>query len=61
MKEKIVYVSEYLPYNILIMNFMSAQGYNIKNNILYQDKQSGIHMEKNGRNPCTGNSKHVDI
>ena len=58
---KIVGVSKYLPHNIWIMNFMSAQGYKMKKNILYEDNQNGIRMEKNGRNSCTGNSRHVDM
>ena len=40
---------------------MSAQGYIVKKNILYQDNESAIRMEKNGRNSCTGNSRHIDI
>ena len=41
--------------------FMGAQGYAIKNNVIYQDNQSAIRMEKNGRNSCTGNSRHIHI
>ena len=40
---------------------MEAQGYHIKYNILYQDNQSAIRMERNGRNSCTGNSRHIHI
>ena len=58
---EIVGVNELLPYNIWIMNFMNAQGYTIKNNIIYQDNQSGIRMEKNRRNSCTGNSRDIDV
>ena len=29
--------------------------------IVYQDNQSAIKMEKNGRHSCTGNSRHIDI
>ena len=43
------------------MLFMSEQGYKIKDNMLYQDNQSTILMLKNGRNSCTGNSRHIDI
>ena len=53
--------SEYLPYNLWLLNFMSMQGYTIKNNVLYQDNQSTILMLKNGRNSCTGNSRHIHI
>ena len=58
---EIVGVSEYTPFNIWLMMFMEAQGYTLKNNILFQDNQSSIRMEKNGRNSCTGNSRHVHI
>ena len=58
---EIVGVSEYIPYNIWLINFMREQGYKMKHNILYQDNESAIKMERNGRNSCTGNSRHVDI
>ena len=41
--------------------FIIAQGYIIKNNLLYQDNMSTILMLKNGRNSCTGNSRHINI
>ena len=53
--------SDYIPYNIWLLMFMSIQGYVIKNNILYQDYQSTILMLKNGRNFCTGNFWHIHI
>ena len=60
-EEEVVGLSEYLPYNIWFLNFLDAQGYTIKNNIVYQDNQSAMRMEKNGRNSCTGNSRHIHI
>ena len=56
---EVVGTSDYLPYNIWIMYFMEHQGYKLKNNTLNQDNQSAIKMEKNGRNSCTGNSRHT--
>ena len=41
--------------------FMGAQVYSIKNNVIYLDNQSAIRMKKNGRNSCTGNSRHIHI
>ena len=41
--------------------FLGDQGYEIKNNTIYQDNQSAIRMERNGRNSCTGNSRHIHI
>ena len=40
---------------------MEEQGYKLKKNVLLQDNMSAIKLEKNGRNSCTGNSKHVHI
>ena len=58
---ELVGVSEYIPYNIWLMMFLEEQGYGIKDNVIYQDNKSAILMEKNGRNSCTGNSRHINI
>ena len=58
---ELVGTSEYIPYLLWILLFMSSQGYEIKDNVLYQDNQSTMLMLKNGRNSCTGNSRHIDI
>ena len=58
---ELVGVSEFLPYNIWLTNFMKEQGYPIENNTLLQDNTSAIKLESNGRNSCTGNSRHIDV
>ena len=58
---ELVGASEYIPYSLWLLMFISMQGYTIKNNVLYQDNQSTILMLKNGRNSCTGNSRHIHI
>lgn len=58
---ELVGTSEYIPYLLWLLLFMSSQGYEIKDNVLYQDNQSTMLMLKNGRNSCTGNSRHIDI
>ena len=60
-ESELVGMGKYVPYNIWFIMFMGAQGYAIKNNEIYQDNQSAICMEKNGRNSCTGNSRHKHI
>ena len=60
-KKKVFGVSDYLPYNIWIYLFMGAQGYDIKQKILFQDNQSAINMEKNRKKLFTGKSRHIDI
>ena len=58
-ESEIVGVSEYVPYKIYLINFLEAQGYILKEKIIYQDNESAIRMEKNGRTSCTGNSRHI--
>ena len=58
---ELVVVSEYLPYHIWLINFLEHQGYRVEKKLLFQDNESTIKMEVNGRNSCTGNSRHVDI
>ena len=58
---EIVGISDYLPFNIWLRMFLEEQGFFLGKNIVYQDNQSAIKMERNGRNSCTGNSRHVDI
>ena len=41
--------------------FLEEQGYEVEKNTLFQDNQSAIKMEINGRNSCTGNSRHINI
>ena len=60
-ESKLVGVSEYVPYNIWVIMFLKEQGYEIENNIIYQDNQSTMKMLINGRNSCTGNSCHLSI
>ena len=54
-------VSDYIVYYIWLVMFLRAQGYIMRDNILYQDNKSTILMLKNGRILCTGNSRHIDI
>ena len=60
-ESEIVGLSDYVPYNLWFTNFMKEQGYKIEENVVYQDNQSAMKMEINGRNSCTGNSRHIDI
>ena len=41
--------------------FLEHQGYKLKENLVHQVNQSSIKMEVNGRNSCTGNSRHVKV
>ena len=58
---EILGTSKYMPYNTWTVNFMDSQGYKLKSNSLFQDNQSAMKMEINGRRSCTGNSRHINI
>ena len=60
-ESELVGMGKYIPYNIWFMVFMSAQGYGVENNLIYQDNQSVIRMKKYGHNSCTGKSSHIHI
>ena len=40
---------------------MQVQGYNVKDNVMYQENKSAILMIMNGGNSCTGNSRHIHM
>ena len=50
---EVVGVSDVLPFNIWMNIFLNAKGIDIKVNIFFQDNQSAMKMEKNGRMSCT--------
>ena len=60
-ESELVGTCEYIPYNIWLVMFLAAQGYEMMNNTVYQDNVSTIKMLKNGRNSCTGNSRHINV
>jgi len=60
-ESEVVGASDYLPYLIWTLNFMAAQGFKFKRNIFYQDNQSAMRLERNGRQSCGQKSRHIDI
>ena len=58
---EVVGASDFLPKNIWAMNFLAEQGYNLSTNIFYQDNQSAIKLETNGRASAGKQSRHIDI
>jgi hypothetical protein len=58
---ELVGASDYLPYPIWAKKFLEAQGYPLNENVFYQDNQSMIKFEKNGRKLCGPKSRHIDI
>jgi hypothetical protein len=40
---------------------MEAQGYNVKDNIMFQDNNSAILLERNGKASSSKRTKHINI
>ena len=58
---ELVGVDEELSMILWSRYFLLAQGYDIKDNILYQDNQASMKLEKNGRKSSGKRTKHIDI
>ena len=53
--------SDYLPNTVWVKLFLEAQGYKMTSNVLGQDNESAIRLEKNGRMSAGPKSRHIDI
>ena len=60
-ESEIVEVDDCLPAVCLSRYFLEAQGYAINANIVFQDNQSAILMEKNGKASSRKRTKHINI
>jgi hypothetical protein len=58
---ELVGASDYLPSTIWAKMFLEAQGYEISESKFFQDNQSAMKLEKNGRASCGQKSRHIDI
>jgi hypothetical protein len=60
-ESELVAVDDCMPAICWSRYFLQAQGYEVKENILYQDNKSAILMEKNGKASSTKRTKHINI
>ena len=58
---EVVGASDYIPYTVWLTRFLESQGYEASTNIFFQDNQSAIRLEKNGRQSCGEKSRHINI
>jgi hypothetical protein len=55
-------VNNVMPHVLWTRYFLSAQGYDTMENIVYQDNQSAILLEKNGKEGSSSKrTRHIDI
>ena len=60
-EDDLVGVDDVLNQLIWTLYFLKEQGYNIHNNIVYQDNQSAIKLEKNGSISSSKRTSHINI
>ena len=60
-KAELIGASDYLPHTLYVKMFMEAQGYPITKAVFYQDNESAIKRERNGKASCGQRSCHIDI
>jgi hypothetical protein len=60
-ESELVSVDDCMPAICWTRYFLEAQGYGVRENILYQDNQSAILLEKNGKASSSKRTKHINI
>jgi hypothetical protein len=61
MESELVRVDDCMPAICWTWYFLEAQGYNVAENILFQDNQSASLLEKNGKASSGKRTKHINI
>ena len=58
---EVVAVDDCMPQVLWTRYFTEAQGYKVKDNIIYQDNMSAMLLEKNGRASSSKRTRHINI
>ena len=58
---ELVGADDVMPQMLWTLYFLEAQGYKIKDNILYQDNKSSILLETNGRKSSGKRTRHINV
>jgi hypothetical protein len=58
---EILGADDFMPAICWTCYFMKAQGYNVKDNVLFQDNKSFILLENNGKASSSKHTKHINI
>lgn len=58
---ELIAVNDVMPQVLWTRYFLEAQGYEVKDSIIYQDNQSAILLEKNGKASSGKRTRHINI
>jgi hypothetical protein len=60
-KAEVVGTDDVMPQVLWTLYFLTAQGYKIKDNLVYQDNKSSILLETNGRGSSGKRTRHMNV
>ena len=60
-ESEVVGASDYIPWTVRTTKILEHQGYKVDIDIFYQDNESAIKMQKNGRRLAGDKSRHINI
>ena len=58
---ELVGVNDAMYLVLWVRHFLEAQGYTVTDNVVYQDNESAMLLEKNGKRSSTKNTRHIEI
>ncbi|KAG7353002.1 reverse transcriptase RNA-dependent DNA polymerase [Nitzschia inconspicua] len=58
---ELVGVNDAMSIILWTRHFLEAQGYTVRENVVYQDNESAMLLEKNGRRSSTKRTRHLDV
>ena len=58
---EVVGASDFLPWLLWVTWFMKDQGYSVNTSIFFQDNESAIRLEKNGKASSRNKTRHINI
>jgi len=58
---ELVGVNDFMPQILWTRYFLKEQGYDVRDNIVYQDNQSAMLMAKNGKGSTSKRTRHINI
>lgn len=61
MEAELVAVDDVMPQVVWTRNFLEAQGYSVGDNVVFQDNQSAMLLEKNGKRSSGKCTRHINI
>ena len=60
-ESEVVGVDDLMPAVLWSKNFLEAQGYQVNQNVIYQDNKSALLLEQNGKASSGKRTKHINI